>query len=301
MNRAGEIKSAGSIVPTVTPQSTRLTSTRRIADIGRKTGLGVCAALTIILLVFIIGYIFVRGIPNLTWEMISTETSYLTGRIGILPNILNTLYIICVTMVIAIPLSVGASIYLTEYATNHRLVSIIEFATEILTGIPSIVFGLVGMLFFIQLAGLKQGILAGALTLTIVILPTIMRTTQESLKTVPQSYREGSLALGSGKWHMVRTVVLPNAIDGIVTGCILAIGRIVGESAALLFTAGFGLVLNDFFHAMQSSSATLSVALYVYASERGETGAAFAIAVILILLTLLINFSAGIAARKLKR
>ena len=204
-------------------------------------------------------------------------------------------------MLIVLPLGVGAAIYLTEYATNRRVVELIEFATETLTGIPSIIFGLVGMLFFVQKLGLAPGILAGGLTLVIMILPTIVRTTQESLKTVPQSYREGALGLGAGKWHMVRTVVLPGAVDGIVTGCILAVGRIVGESAALLFTAGFGLVLNGFVKALQSSSATLTVALYVYANERGETGVAFAIAAILMLLTFLINLAAGFAGRKLKK
>ena len=204
-------------------------------------------------------------------------------------------------MVIVLPLGVGAAIYLTEYASNRKVVALIEFATETLTGIPSIIFGLVGMLFFVQKLGLAPGILAGGLTLVIMILPTIVRTTQESLKTVPQSYREGALGLGAGKWHMVRTVVLPNAIDGIVTGCILAVGRIVGESAALLFTAGFGLILNDFFTALQSSSATLTVALYVYANERGETGVAFAIAAILMVLTFLINLTANYAGKKLKK
>ena len=226
----------------------------------------------------------------------SGQTSYIKNTIGILPNILNTLYIILVAMVIVLPLGVGAAIYLTEYAENRRLVSLIEFAAETLTGIPSIIFGLVGMLFFVQ-----AGVLAGGLTLVVMILPTILRTTQESLKTVPQSYREGALGLGAGKWRMVRTVVLSNAIDGIVTGCILAVGRIVGESAALLYTAGFGLVLNDFFTALHSSSATLTVALYVYANERGETAVAFSIATILMLLTLLINLSAVFLGRKLKK
>ena len=233
--------------------------------------------------------------------MLSGQTSYIKNTIGILPNILNTLYIILVAMVIALPLGVGAAIYLTEYAENRRLVSLIEFAAETLTGIPSIIFGLVGMLLFVQRLGLKAGILAGGLTLVVMILPTIVRTTQESLKTVPQSYREGALGLGAGKWRMVRTVVLPNAIDGIVTGCILAVGRIVGESAALLYTAGFGLVLNGFFTALHSSSATLTVALYVYANERGETAVAFSIATILMLLTLLINLSAVFLGRKLKK
>ena len=274
---------------------------RRIYDRGLRGLLYLCAALTIALLVFMIGYVFYRGLGGITWEFLTTQRSLIRGTDGILPNILNTLYIILLSMVIVLPLGVGAAIYLTEYATNHKLVSIIEFATETLTGIPSIIFGLVGMLFFIQMMGLKTGVLAGGLTLVVMILPTIVRTTQESLKTVPDSYREGALAMGAGKWHMVRTVVLPNAVDGIVTGCILAVGRIVGESAALLYTAGFGLVLNNFVTALESSSATLTVALYVYASERGETDIAFAIATILMLLTLVINLSANLVGRKLKK
>ncbi len=266
-----------------------------------KALLYLCALLTVGLLFVLIGYILFRGIPNLSWRFLSSQTSYIKGTIGILPNIMNTLYIIGVAMLIAIPISVGAAVYLTEYAENQRLVSIIEFATETLTGIPSILFGLVGMLLFTQGMGLKQGILAGGLTLVMIVMPIIIRTTQESLKTVPDSYREGALSLGSGTWHMIRTVVLPNATDGIVTGCILAVGRIVGESAALLFTAGFGLTMNSFWKSLRSSSATLTVALYVYASERGETGAAFAIAVILILLTLTINVSARLAANYLRK
>ena len=278
-----------------------LSPRRRIYDRSLRILLWVCAGITCALLIFLIGYIFYRGLGNISWELLTSQTSYIKDTIGILPNILNTIYIIVVAMVIVLPLGVGAAIYLTEYATNRKVVEIIEFATETLTGIPSIIFGLVGMLFFVQKLGLAPGILAGGLTLVIMILPTIVRTTQESLKTVPQSYREGALGLGAGKWHMVRTVVLPNAVDGIVTGCILAVGRIVGESAALLFTAGFGLVLNDFFTALHSSSATLTVALYVYASERGETGVAFAIAAILMVLTFLINLAATVVGRKLKK
>ena len=279
----------------------KLSPRRRFYDRGLRALLYLCASVTCALLVFLIGYIFYRGLGNVSWTLLSSQTSYIKNTIGILPNILNTLYIILLSMLIVLPLGVGAAIYLTEYASNRRVVSIIEFAAETLTGIPSIIFGLVGMLFFVQLLGLKQGILAGGLTLVMMILPTIVRTTQESLKTVPQSYREGALALGAGKWHVVRTVVLPNAVDGIVTGCILAIGRIVGESAALLFTAGFGLELNNFVRALESSSATLTVALYVYANERGETGVAFAIAAILMLLTFVINLSAGLVGRKLKK
>lgn len=275
-------------------------SKRKLWNQSAKVLIWGSAILTCVLLAFLIGYIFYRGVPYLSWELLTSQTSYVKKTIGILPNLMNTLYIILVAMVIVLPLGTGAAIYLTEYATNKKLVKLIEFASEALTGIPSIIFGLAGLVLFSEMFGLKQGILAGGLTLVMMVLPVIIRTTQESLKTVPNAYREGSLAMGASKWHMVRTVVLPNAIDGIVTGCILSIGRIVGESAALLFTAGFGLVLNDFFTALESSSATLTVALYVYASERGETNVAFAIAVILMTLTLILNFSANYAAKKLK-
>ena len=264
-----------------------------------------CAALTCALLVFVIGYIFINGLPHISWEFLTTETSYIKDTIGILPNILNTVYIVVVTLIFILPLGVGAAIYLTEYARNRRLVGILEFATETLTGIPSIIFGLVGMLFFCQFLGLKASLLAGSLTLVIMTLPTIVRTTQEALKTVPQSYREAALGLGAGKWRMIRTVVLPSSVDGIVTGCILSIGRIVGESAALLFTAGMGMALNDFFGSfdqfIHSSGASLTVALYVYAKERAEFDVAFAIAAILMLLTLVINLAAKLVGAKLKK
>ncbi|MGI5888024.1 MAG: phosphate ABC transporter permease PstA [Oscillospiraceae bacterium] len=285
----------------VREKSGGLSSRRRIWNAAAKFGLYFFAALTVLILAFIIGYIFYRGVPNITWELLSTQTSYLNDTIGILPNIVNTIYIVFISIVIAVPLSVGAALYLTEYAKNQKIVGLMEMASETLSGIPSIIFGLVGMLVFINLCGLKQGVLAGSLTLVIMIMPTIIRTTQESLRSVPQSYREGSLALGSGKWHMIRTVVLPNAIDGIITGVILAIGRVVGESAALLFTAGFGLVLNSFVDSLQSSSATLTVALYVYASERGETGVAFAIAVILMIITFVLNWLAKVIGKKLSK
>ena len=264
-----------------------------------------CAILTCALLVFVIGYIFINGLPHISWEFLTSETSYIKDTIGILPNILNTVYIVVVTLIFILPLGVGAAIYLTEYARNRRLVGILEFATETLTGIPSIIFGLVGMLFFCQFLGLKASLLAGSLTLVIMTLPTIVRTTQEALKTVPQSYREAALGLGAGKWRMIRTVVLPSSVDGIVTGCILSVGRIVGESAALLFTAGMGMALNDFFasfdHFIHSSGASLTVALYVYAKERAEFDVAFAIAAILMLLTLVINLTAKLVGKKLKK
>lgn len=262
--------------------------------------MGLCSGITCLVLLMIIGYILYRGIPSLTWNLLSTEPNNLTGNIGILPNILNTLYIIFVAMIIVLPLGVGAAIYLTEYSTSRNLTNLISFAAEILTGIPSILFGLVGMLIFIQIGGLKQGILAGALTLVLMVLPTIISNTRESLLTVPRSYREGALALGSGKWHMIRTVVLPSALDGIITGCILSVGRITSESAALLFTAGFGLKMIGFVQALQSSSATLTVALYIYASERGAYDIAFAIAIVLMALTLALNLIASKTAKKIQ-
>lgn len=262
--------------------------------------MGLCSGITCLVLLMLIGYILYRGIPSLTWNLLSTEPNNLTGNIGILPNILNTLYIIFVAMIIVLPLGVGAAIYLTEYSTSRKLTSLISFAAEILTGIPSILFGLVGMLVFIQIGGLKQGILAGALTLVLMVLPTIISNTRESLLTVPRSYREGALALGSGKWHMIRTVVLPSALDGIITGCILSVGRITSESAALLFTAGFGLKMIGFLQALQSSSATLTVALYIYASERGAYDIAFAIAIVLMALTLALNLIASKTAKKIQ-
>lgn len=271
---------------------------RKVKDALRRGAMVLCTGITCAILLLIIGYILVRGLPHLSWTLISTAPSYINDSIGILPNLLNTVYIILVAMVIVVPLGVGAAVYLNEYATSHRLVRLISFAVETLTGIPSILFGLVGMLVFTELMGLRQGILAGGLTLVMMVLPTIITNTRESLSSVPQAYREGALALGSGKWHMVRTVVLPNACDGIVTGCILAIGRITGESAALLFTAGFGARLLGLFDALETSSATLTVALYMYASEQGKYDAAFAIAVILLALTLLINFAATRITKK---
>ena len=249
-----------------------------------------CAGLTGALVLFLLVYVMVRGVPNLSWELLSTKPSYLTGRIGILPDILNTLYVVLATLVIVLPLGVGAAIYLTEYASNKKLVAVIEYAAETLSGIPSIIYGLVGILIFSNHMG--TCLMAGALTLVIMNLPTIMRTTQESLKTVPQSYREGAFGLGAGKWRVVRTVVLPGCVDGIITGCILAVGRILGESAALLFTAGFAHAVNGLLTGLATPGATLTVALYVYAKEQGEFGVAFAIAAILMVLTLLINLAA---------
>lgn len=257
-----------------------------------KLFMWISAGLTCALVLFLIAYVLYKGIPNISLELISTSPSYLSGKIGILPDILNTIYIVLATLTYVIPLGVGAAIYLTEYAQNKRIVGIIEYAAETLSGIPSIIYGLVGMLFFCQFLDMQTSLMAGAFTLVIMNLPTIMRTTQESLKTVPQSYREGAFGLGAGKWRTIRTVVLPSCVDGVITGCILSVGRIIGESAALLFTAGFAHSLNNIIDGLGSAGATLTVALYVYAKEQGEFGVAFAIAAILLILTLVINLIA---------
>ncbi len=271
-------------------------SAKRKGYIGLMRGLmWLCTGLTAALVIFLVAYVLIRGIPNLSWELLTTKPSYLTGRIGILPDLLNTVYVVLATLVFVIPLGVGAAVYLTEYASNHRLVSIIEYATETLSGIPSIIYGLVGMLLFSNNFG--TSLLAGSMTLVIMNLPTIMRTTQESLKTVPQSYREGAFGLGAGKWRVIRTVVLPNCVDGVITGCILTVGRILGESAALLFTAGFAHAVNGIMDGLASPGATLTVALYVYAKEEGEFGIAFAIAAILMVLTVLINLAATLVGK----
>ena len=274
---------------------------RKIYANAMKLLMYVSVIMTVGLALFMIIYVLVKGLPNVTWNLLSTSPSYLSDSIGILPDILNTIYIIIATLIVVLPLGVGAAIYLNEYATNKKLVSAIEYATETLSGIPSIIYGLVGMLLFCEFLGFKTSLLAGALTLAIMNLPTIIKTTLESLKTVPNSYREGAFGLGAGKWRVIRTVVLPGCIDGIVTGCILTIGRIVGESAALLFTAGLAHNLNSFKNSLRSSGATLTVALYVYAKERGEFGVAFGIAAILMILTLVINILAEIIGNSIKR
>ena len=286
-----------------------LSPRRRAYDIVMRTLLYASAAIICALLIFLIGYILYRGIPSLSWEFLTSEESVINDVQGILPALINTLYIIIATLIFILPLGVGSAIYLTEYATNKKLVSAIEFATETLSGMPSIIFALVGVIVFCESLGLGKTLIAGAFSLVMMTLPTIIRTTQESLKTVPQSYREGSLALGSGKWHMIRTVVLPSSVDGIVTGCILAIGRIVGESAILMFTAGmsmfmqnYGSSFTEFFkNLFDSSGATLTVALYVYAKERADFDQAFAVAVVLLVSAFIINISAKLAGRKIKK
>ena len=263
--------------------------------------MGVSVGLTCALVLFMIGYVLYKGIPNLSWPLLSTKPSYLSGTIGILPDILNTVYIVLASLVIVLPLGVGAAVYLTEYAANKKLVAAIEYAAETLSGIPSIIYGLVGMMFFCQFLGMQTSLLAGALTLVIMNLPTIMRTTQESLKTVPQSYREGAFGLGAGKWRVIRTVVLPGCVDGVITGCILAVGRTLGETAALLYTAGFAHNLYNLKDGLENAGATLSVALYVYAKEQGEFDVAFAIAAILMVLALVIDLSAALVGKYFQR
>lgn len=270
---------------------------RKLYKIVMGSLMGVSVIITCALVIFLIGYVLWKGIPSITWELLSTSPSYLAGQIGILPDIMNTIYIVVATLIIVLPLGVGAAIYLTEYAKNKKLVGVIEYAAETLSGIPSIIYGLVGMLFFCQFLNMQTSLLAGALTLVIMNLPTIMRTTQESLKTVPESYREGAFGLGAGKWRVIRTVVLPGCVDGVITGCILAVGRILGESAALLFTAGFAHALNGIFEGINSAGATLTVALYVYAKEQGEFEVAFAIAAILMILTMIICFATSMVAK----
>lgn len=273
-------------------------SGKRKAYINVMTGLMyLCCGITAALVIFLIGYVLFRGLPNISWELLTSSPSFLNDTTGIFPDIINTVYVIIMTLIVVIPVGVGAAVYLTEYAKNKKLVGIIEYAAETLSGIPSIIYGLVGMLFFVQFCGLGSSLLAGSLTLVIMNLPTIMRTTQESLKTVPQSYREGAFGLGAGKWRVVRTVVLPGCIDGVITGCILSIGRVVGESAALLYTAGLAHVFSGVVEQITSSGATLTVALYVYASERGDFQTAFAIAAVLMILTLIINIAADLVAR----
>ena len=279
----------------------KITRKRKRYALLMKIAMLAATVITAALVLFLVVYVFARGAGNITWELLSTKPSYLSGRIGILPDILNTLYIVLAALVVVLPLGVGAAIYLNEYAKNKRIVAIIEGAAETLSGIPSIIYGLVGMLFFCRFLGLKTSLLAGTLTLVIMNLPTVMRTTQESLKTVPQSYRDGAFGLGAGKWRVIRTVVLPGCVDGVITGCILSVGRILGESAALLFTAGFAHAIYGLFEGLVSPGATLTVALYVYAKEQGEFDAAFSIAAILMVLTILINLSATLVGKYFER
>lgn len=278
------------------------TARRRVWGAVMRGLMVLCAVITCALAAFLIIYVLAKGVPNLSWQLLSTKPSYLDGSIGILPDIITTVCTVLTTLLVVLPLGVCAAVYLTEYAANKRVVAVIEYAAETLSGIPSIIYGLVGQMFFCQFLGMKKSLLAGAMTLVIMNLPTIMRTTQESLKTVPQSYREGAFGLGAGKWRTIRTVVLPGCVDGVLTGCILAVGRILGETAALLYTAGFAHTLYNSLRAtLEGSGATLSVALYVYAKEQGEFDVAFAIAAILMALALLINLAAMLTGRYFKK
>ncbi len=277
---------------------TGLSSQRRRWIFAVRGLMGLAAGLTCALVLFLLGYVLLRGIPHISWELLSTAPSVLADRVGILPDILNTVYIVLAAVVIVVPLGAGAAVYLNEYAENKKMVAVIEYAAETLSGIPSIIYGLVGMIMF---CGNGSSLLAGALTLVIMNLPTVMRTTQESLKTVPQSYREGAFGLGAGKWRVIRTVVLPGCVDGVITGCILAVGRIVGESAALLYTAGLGHAINGLWKGLHTSGATLTVSLYLYAKEDGRFDEAFAIAAILLGLTLLINLAAAAVGRYFRK
>ena len=280
---------------------TNFTARRRVWGAVMRGLMVLCAVITCALAAFLIIYVLAKGVPNLSWQLLSTKPSYLDDTIGILPDIISTVCMVLTTLVFVLPLGVCAAVYLTEYAANKKVVAVIEYAAETLSGIPSIIYGLVGQMFFCQFLGMKKSLIAGAMTLVIMNLPTIMRTTQESLKTVPQSYREGAFGLGAGKWRVIRTVVLPGCVDGVITGCILSVGRILGESAALLFTAGFAHALNGFFDGLSSAGATLTVALYVYAKEQGQFDVAFAIAAILMILTLLINGAAMLVERYFRR
>ena len=262
-----------------------------------------CAGLSVALLVVLLAYVLIKGIGQVNWQFLTTVTSVLKGTVGIAGNLLNTLIIVLITMLIATPLGVGAAVYLNEYAKPGRLVSSIEFATEPLSGIPSIIFGLFGSMFFGETLGLGYSLLTGSLTLILMVLPLITRNTQEALKTVPASYRSGALGLGAGKWYMIRTVLLPSAAPGILTGAILAIGRIVGESAALLFTAGsakalpktLGKLFSKVFH----SGGTLTIQLYLSATSEGDFDTAFGIAVVLLVLVLCINLTTKRLAARL--
>ncbi len=282
-------------------QNEKISPKRRAYTVIMKSLMLLSVAVSCGIILFLIVYVMAKGLPNITWELLSTSPSVLDDRIGILPDIMNTVYIVLTTILIIIPLGVGAAVYLTEYAKNKKLVAVIEYAAETLSGIPSIIYGLCGMLVFCEFLGLQTCLLAGALTLAVMNLPTVMRTTQESLKTVPQSYREGAFGLGAGKWRVVRTVVLPGCTDGIITGCILSVGRILGESAALLFTAGFAHALGSIADALVSPGATLTVALYVYVKEDGEFGVGFATAAILMILTILINLAASLVGKYFKK
>ncbi|MDD6340413.1 MAG: phosphate ABC transporter permease PstA [Butyrivibrio sp.] len=254
-----------------------------------------CASFSVLLLIGIIVYILVKGVRAVNFSFLTSVTSVLKGTVGIAGNIVNTILIILITMLVATPIGVGSAIYLNEYAKPGKIVTIIEYATETLSGIPSIVFGLFGMMFFGEKLGLGYSLLTGSLTLIIMVLPLITRNTQEALKTVPVNYRNGAIGLGSGKWHMIRTILIPSAMPGIITGVILAVGRIVGESAALLFTAGSAKLLprgiEGLLNKPMQSGGTLTVQMYLSATSEGDFRTAFGIAVVLLVIVLGINLA----------
>lgn len=277
-------------------------NSRKIKDTFAYALIGLCTAFSIVLLVGIILYVFSKGLRTVNWSFLTSVTSVLRGTVGIAGNILNTLIIIFITMLIATPIGIGSAIYLNEYAKPGKLVTLIEYATETLSGIPSIIFGLFGMMFFGETLGLGYSLMTGAFTLILMVLPLITRNTQEALKTVPDSYRNGAIGLGSGKWHMIRTILLPSAMPGIITGIVLAIGRIVGESAALLFTAGSAKLLPKTFRQLLrkpfQSGGTLTIQMYLSATSEGDFETAFGIAVVLLVIVLLINLGTKLLTRK---
>lgn len=283
---------------------------KRPADSILQAAIGLSASISVILLLGIIGYVFAKGIRTVNWSFLTSVTSSLKQTVGIAGNLINTLYVIAITLLIATPIGAGSAIYLNEYAKPGKLVSLIEFTTETLAGIPSIIFGLFGMVFFGETLGLGYSILTGSFTLTLMVLPLITRNTQEALRTVPDSYRNGALGMGSTRWHMIRTILLPSSMPGIVTGIILAIGRIVGESAALLFTAGSGRTLLRFggdvpdnldkiFTKTTESGGTLTIELYLQ-MQNGQYETAFGIGCVLIIIVLILNLITKLAANRLK-
>ena len=270
-------------------------NTRKIKDFSIRMLIYICAAFSVFLVIGIIIYVLMKGLSAVNWSFLTSVTSVLKGTVGIAGNIVNTILIIFISMVIATPIGVGSAIYLNEYAKPGKVVTLIEYATETLSGIPSIIFGLFGMIFFGEKLGLGYSLLTGSLTLIIMVLPLITRNTQEALKTVPNTYRNGAIGLGSGKWHMIRTIIIPSAMPGIITGAILAIGRIVGESAALLFTAGSAKLLpkgiDGLFDKPFQSGGTLTIQMYLSATSEGDFETAFGIAVVLLIIVLGINLT----------
>ena len=270
-------------------------NTRKIKDFSIRMMIYICATFSVFLVIGIIIYVLMKGLSAVNWSFLTSVTSVLKGTVGIAGNIVNTILIIFISMVVATPIGVGSAIYLNEYAKPGKVVTLIEYATETLSGIPSIIFGLFGMMFFGEKLGLGYSLLTGSLTLIIMVLPLITRNTQEALKTVPNTYRNGAIGLGSGKWHMIRTILIPSAMPGIITGAILAIGRIVGESAALLFTAGSAKLLpkgiDGLFDKPFQSGGTLTIQMYLSATSEGDFETAFGIAVVLLIIVLGINLT----------